>query len=36
MRAAILIVGTIALAVIISIIVRISREKRGLFIKHRK
>ena len=36
MKAAILIVGTIALALIIYIIARISREKRGLFIKHRK
>ena len=36
MRAAILVVGSVALAVIIYIIARISREKRGLFIKYRK
>ena len=36
MRAAILVVGSVALAVIIYIIAKISREKRGLFIKYIK
>ena len=36
MKTAILIVGSVALAVVIYIIARISREKRGLYIKYRK